>query len=135
MRSRQISHLLVRSAVFSATFFITNFAALKTDNFNDGPILCTFRRVTGLPCPFCGTTRAFGELAQGNLISSLTLNPLALVLTALALLWVLQPRLLQMIKDRIVQFWWRITEGERVTLAFIVFVSFWLANLPRMLNA
>jgi len=29
-------------------------------------ILCPFRAITGLPCPFCGTTRATLFLLQGN---------------------------------------------------------------------
>ena len=32
-----------------------------------GPTFCVFRLTTGLPCPTCGTTRAFGRLAQFDL--------------------------------------------------------------------
>jgi Protein of unknown function (DUF2752) len=38
--------------------------------------LCPFHALTGLPCPACGTTRAAGCLLRGDLLSSLSWNPL-----------------------------------------------------------
>jgi len=37
----------------------------------DGPIVCPFRLMTGLPCPTCGLTRAFCFLAHGQIAESL----------------------------------------------------------------
>jgi hypothetical protein len=45
-----------------------------------GPVLCPFRRITGVWCPGCGMTRAFGWLAHGDLHQSLRYHPLALLL-------------------------------------------------------
>lgn len=42
-----------------------------------GPVLCPFRRITGVWCPGCGMTRAFGWLAHGDLHQSLRYHPLA----------------------------------------------------------
>ena len=42
-----------------------------------GPVLCPFRRVTGVWCPGCGMTRAVGWLAHGDLHQSLRYHPLA----------------------------------------------------------
>jgi hypothetical protein len=108
--------------------------ARVTDNFNSGPVLCTFRLFTGTPCPFCGTTRAFGSLIQGNLIESLTLNPLALLIAAIVGLWVLLPRHIKSGTDQIVNFWWRMSEIERIKTSIMIFTLLWVANLPRMLN-
>ena len=47
-----------------------------------GPVICTFRAMTGLPCPGCGLTRAFCEIARGNIGASLAMHPLGLVLLA-----------------------------------------------------
>ena len=38
------------------------------------PILCTFRRLTGWPCPGCGLTRSFVFLAHGRLADAFGIN-------------------------------------------------------------
>lgn len=52
--------------------------------------VCLFKLVTGFPCLSCGTTRALGQLAHGDLAGALAMNPLftsgALLLLALGLL-------------------------------------------------
>lgn len=40
---------------------------------------CTFRQVTGVPCPSCGATRAGLALAQGDLLVALSNNPLVVI--------------------------------------------------------
>ena len=57
---------------------------------------CTFRNLTGIPCPTCGTTRTVRALLDLDLGSALALNPLATVAGAAfiigggsALVWVL----------------------------------------------
>ncbi len=41
-------------------------------------VLCTFRRVTGEPCPGCGTTRGVAALAKGEIGPAFAHNPLVL---------------------------------------------------------
>ena len=50
----------------------------------EGPTVCPFRLATGLPCPFCGTTRSLMALGRGDLEASLQLNPLGLLLAVAA---------------------------------------------------
>lgn len=38
------------------------------------PILCGFRRLTGIPCPGCGLTRSFVYLAHGHPIDAFRMN-------------------------------------------------------------
>lgn len=38
---------------------------------------CLFKKLTSIPCPACGLTRAFLELLKGNIISSFSYNILA----------------------------------------------------------
>jgi len=49
-------------------------------------VFCPFRRLTGLPCPGCGMTRAFWALSGGRLREALTFNPFSVVLLGMALL-------------------------------------------------
>ena len=41
---------------------------------------CTFRRLTGLPCPTCGSTHAAVALLHGRLFAALAANPLVTIL-------------------------------------------------------
>jgi hypothetical protein len=52
-------------------------------------LLCPFRRLTGLPCPGCGSTRAVLSMIHGDPLGALVWNPLitvALCLFAASLL-------------------------------------------------
>lgn len=40
---------------------------------------CTFKMLTGCPCAFCGSTRAFIALSRFEFATALSLNPLATV--------------------------------------------------------
>jgi hypothetical protein len=50
----------------------------------DGPVLCPWRRCTGISCPGCGLTRAAGRLVRGDLAGAWYHHPFA-VLGALQL--------------------------------------------------
>lgn len=45
--------------------------------------LCAFRRLTGLPCPTCGTGRAVLLTARGDHLGAFGLNPLMTVVAVL----------------------------------------------------
>jgi hypothetical protein len=50
--------------------------------------ICLFRRVSGVPCPGCGMTRAFAHLAKGEWREAARDHPLSfLVAPELALAW------------------------------------------------
>jgi hypothetical protein len=57
--------------------------ALSPDGIEDGPVICPFRLLTGLPCPGCGLTRAWVYLAHGQWSDSLLANPFGIVSVAL----------------------------------------------------
>jgi Protein of unknown function (DUF2752) len=52
----------------------------------DGPVLCPFRLLTGLPCPFCGMTRSLLALGRGDVAASVALHPLGPAVALLAVL-------------------------------------------------
>ena len=49
------------------------------------PLACPLRTVTGIPCPFCGMTRAVVAVAHGHLVDSLRFNPAGIVVALLAI--------------------------------------------------
>ena len=67
-------------------------AAARLVTLPAGPkgTLCFFRRLTEVPCPGCGMTRAFVHLARGEWLAALADHPLApLVVLELAAGWAL----------------------------------------------
>jgi hypothetical protein len=43
-------------------------------------VTCPLRATTGIPCPFCGTTRGVGRVLHGDVVGALALNPLSVLL-------------------------------------------------------
>lgn len=51
-------------------------------------VLCPLRRVTGVPCPFCGTTTGVLATAAGDVGAAFAANPAApLLVAAVVLAW------------------------------------------------
>ena len=67
-------------------------ALLSSD---DGPVLCPFRRITGIPCAGCGLTRCAGELARFDVAGAFGVHPLGPVVLAqlvvVLALWLVRP--------------------------------------------
>jgi hypothetical protein len=54
-------------------------------------IACPLRAVTGVPCPFCGMTRAVVAAVHGHVATSLTFNPAGIIVLALAVCALVRP--------------------------------------------
>lgn len=57
--------------------------ALSPTGIEDGPVICPFRLVTGLPCPGCGLTRSWVYAAHGQWGDAVAANLFGLPLLAL----------------------------------------------------
>lgn len=63
-------------------------ASLAIGALDAGPVLCLFRRFTGIPCPGCGLTRGVARLLRGEVRQAFALHPLAPVIALeAAVLW------------------------------------------------
>jgi hypothetical protein len=69
----------------AASLGATAVGAAAPDAELDGPTLCPFRLVTGLPCPFCGLTRSLVAFGQGRVEVSFERAPLGPLVPFLAL--------------------------------------------------
>ena len=70
-------------------------ACLDPDTIADGPTVCPFRLVTGLPCPACGLTRSWVFTMHGqwmDAVSSNVFGPALLAVTLLAVFAALYSR-------------------------------------------
>jgi hypothetical protein len=87
--SSRIDRLGVRSAEVVAMGGVAGIGAaflLSPEHIEDGPVLCPFRALTGLPCPGCGLTRSWVYAAHGWWRESFASNPFGLVVVAAVVL-------------------------------------------------
>jgi len=61
-------------------------------------VACPFRAITGIPCPFCGLTRAVVAAVHGHVATSLAFNPAGIVVLVLAAVAILRPALLTRVR-------------------------------------
>ena len=59
------------------------------------PLACPLRSATGIPCPFCGMTRAVVAAVHGEVIRSLAFNPAGILIVAIAIAVLIRPALLR----------------------------------------
>jgi len=92
--SRRVSFLLI--GIVAGTLAVFGIAARLNPYEDDGTPRtmgthvqtglppCTFKVMTGVPCPSCGLTTSFALLVRGDIVNSLRANAVG---TALALFW------------------------------------------------
>ena len=65
-----------RAAVVAAIILVAlGLAVAWLQASHEGPVVCPFRVVTGLPCPTCGLVRATGSLLHGRIGEAVRTNP------------------------------------------------------------
>jgi len=57
-------------------------AAAQVHQHADPGVLCPLRRLTGIPCPFCGSTTVFMEAGAGHWGAAVAANPFTVVAVA-----------------------------------------------------
>lgn len=80
MTARPVAPALAAAAPFAAG------ALLSPHAVEGGPVLCPFRAMTGVPCPLCGSVRAFTLLMHGD-SGWLQQNVVVVLIVACAGLW------------------------------------------------
>lgn len=80
VRSRAVRLIVLHIAIFSAIALYLYI----TVRFR---IYCPFNRLTGLPCPGCGSTRALFALLRGDFAAYFSYNPFALLLLAMLVIF------------------------------------------------
>ncbi len=122
-----------RVLIFVLSTLIINQTALNTNAFSNGPLLCTFRRVTGALCPFCGGTRSVGLISEGKFLDAMSMNPVGYIFVLFVLCWVVRPELLRQSITVVSKKWWILSSKRQYLFLALMYISIWLLNLPRML--
>ena len=67
------------AAVRLGVVAVASVAAAWVHQNHDPGALCPLRRLTGVPCPFCGSTTVFMEAGAGRWSAALAANPVTVV--------------------------------------------------------
>lgn len=70
-----------------ATIAATTYTGIVDPNRSHAFLFCPLKRLTGLDCPFCGSTRAVHSLVHGRLVDALHHNALFVSSIPFLVLW------------------------------------------------
>lgn len=76
-----------RIGLVAVAWLLTREASIRTTRFEDGPVLCPWRLLTGIPCPGCGGIRATSAIALGQFEQAWLLNPIAFLVCFVVFVW------------------------------------------------
>ena len=124
--------LVLRVAGVGVATAVLSLAARTVDGFESGPIVCPFRLVTGLPCPFCGSTRAVGAVLQGDLVGSLALNPLGPLTMVLAVVALVAPRWTRTRWQALTTSWAGMQRRGQWLWGTAAIAALWALTIPRI---
>lgn len=99
---------------------------------------CLFKRITTIPCPSCGVTRAIQEIIRGNIISSLLINPFGIIVALIMFgvpFWIIYDYLIK--KETFYTFYLKaesIIRTKKVAFFLILLVLLnWIWNIHKQL--
>lgn len=76
---RRVSRRLLSSFDRLALASVCSLGAAWVHENHDPGALCPLRRLTGVPCPLCGSTTVFMEAGAGHWTAALSANPFTVV--------------------------------------------------------
>ena len=123
----------IRFLALLALLFLGRFLAVRASGFSTGPSVCLFRNVTGLPCPFCGSTRSVGHILQGEFSHALYSNPLGYFGLGFLIVLFLSPATIKSASSSVAQKWWTLTQRNQIVITVGLIVLAWVVNTPRLL--
>jgi hypothetical protein len=123
----------IRLLALLALLFLGRVLAVRTSGFSTGPSLCLFRNVTGLPCPFCGSTRSVGHILQGEFSAALHSNPLGYLGLAFLVVLFISPSTIKGTSDYLAKKWWTLTQINQILITVGLIVLAWILNSPRLI--
>lgn len=79
-------YTLILIACFLGFSWLFFFDFISHSNSDYDFTVCVFKRITTIPCPSCGTSRAVNSFFKGNILTSLYLNPFGIIVAGIMLI-------------------------------------------------
>jgi hypothetical protein len=112
-------------------WFLVREGALRTSGFENGPILCPIRLLTGYPCPGCGGTRAMGAISLGDFERAWSLNPITFVICLVLIVWALKITPLYNLARQVSAVFQRRALAIQVLSLIFLYAIAWIAAVER----
>jgi hypothetical protein len=120
-----------RVIVVFITWFLVREGAMRTSGFENGPILCPIRLLTGYPCPGCGGTRAMGAISLGDFERAWSLNPITFAICLVLIVWALKITPLYNLARQVSAVFQRRALAIQVLSLIFLYAIAWIAAVQR----
>lgn len=84
MTRNKLYVLLSTACIAGYIWLILNYHRSIINSMEPG--VCLFKRVTGIPCPSCGSTRSVLSILKGDFADALFCNPFGIIIMAILVL-------------------------------------------------
>ena len=129
--SRVIATRVGRVALVAIAWLLTREASKRSSGFEDGPVLCPWRLITGYPCPGCGGIRAMGAISTGQFEQAWLLNPVAFLVCSVVLVWAFRiTPLIKFAQQASIKFRSQAFAIQTITLT-VLYALVWIAAIAR----
>jgi len=123
-RKSRISLLLI-------AWLVIREASMKAEGFDNGPIICPIRLLTGFPCPGCGGIRSLGAISIGNFDLAWSLNPLIFLACLAMILWAVKFYPITNFLNLALNNFQRNSRLIQVASILLLYILAWLAAVQR----
>jgi hypothetical protein len=128
---RVVATRVGRVVLVALAWLLTRAASTRTSGFEDGPVLCPWRLLTGYPCPGCGGIRAMGAISTGQFEQAWLLNPVAFLVYSVALVWAFRiTPLIKFAQKASIKFRSQAFAIQVITMA-LLYAFVWIAAIAR----
>jgi hypothetical protein len=129
--SRVIATRAGRVALVVIAWLLTREASIRTSGFDDGPVLCPWRLLTGYPCPGCGGIRAMGAICTGQFEHAWLLNPIAFLACFVVIVWAFRITPLIVFSRKSLTLFRSQSLSLQVAILSLVYALAWIAAVAR----
>ena len=129
--SKVIATRAGRVALVAIAWLLTREASIRTSGFEEGPVLCPWRLITGYPCLGCGGIRAMNAICTGQFEQAWLLNPIAFLACFVVIVWAFRITPLIVFSRKALTLFRSQSLSLQVVILSLVYALAWIAAVAR----